>query len=457
MIKNSRVLKLFIASLKELIPGFTDFPESHQFSMADLIWQCDLKKRRHNKLEGYMFIYCRELRDRFGKNGFKTMNDKLNIFEVTGNWSVAKKEGKGYRLSPKVREIRDNYLRTNKVLVDNVIYATKRGAIKTVRKLSRGVSSINAKGKEATTWNDVFVLNKTPVDMDSINNLQAYLESLLNEPNFIGNEYIGDDKEDVEYRITSLLQIKKLSQTDVAGYGCAMIIYFESSSGRLYADGVSLQTAPRIVRNAALNGLYDYDIENCHFSIFHQLSKNHGYHAESIEHYLANKKDVRERISSDIGITIDQAKKCLIMFLYGARANTRNENSIPEEIGVDKAKLLYKHPLVSEIYNDIKNGRKAIIDGWNHTNSAYLINALHKGISRKASVEEKLSHIIQGIETKALKEAVKLYPLDICLLMHDGFVCTREVDLTLISTKIKEATGFDLSIQCQKITYKNPN
>lgn len=48
--------------------------------------------------------------------------------------------------------------------------------------------------------------------------------------------------------------------------GSIPIHYLEQSTGRLFAEGLSLQSAPREIRSAALAGCRDYDISNCHWA-----------------------------------------------------------------------------------------------------------------------------------------------------------------------------------------------
>jgi len=75
-------------------------------------------------------------------------------------------------------------------------------------------------------------------------------------------------------RIESVGQLIRLANTNIAGRGFIIHRYAEFKTGRLYASGVSFQTAPRLIRKAALHSLYDYDMENCHYSIFEQRSQS---------------------------------------------------------------------------------------------------------------------------------------------------------------------------------------
>jgi hypothetical protein len=44
--------------------------------------------------------------------------------------------------------------------------------------------------------------------------------------------------------------------------------------------------------------------------------------------------------------------------------------------------------------------------------------------------------LIQGVEAKALRKVQDLYPTGAVLLMHDGFVTTRPVDIALVEREV---------------------
>ena len=113
--------------------------------------------------------------------------------------------------------------------------------------------------------------------------------------------------------------------------------------------GINLQTVPREIKQVALHGLYEYDFENCHYAILHQLAAKHGLECPAIAHYLKYKRPVRKQIVDDIGLSLDEAKRCLIALIYGARYSHRHEDAIPAAIGKAAALQLYKHPLFKRI------------------------------------------------------------------------------------------------------------
>ena len=52
--------------------------------------------------------------------------------------------------------------------------------------------------------------------------------------------------------------------------------------------------------------------------------------------------------------------------------------------------------------------------------------------------------MIQGVAPKALKKVLELYPTETVLLMHDGFVTTRPIDVALIEREVYTETGYRL-------------
>ncbi|MCP4412869.1 MAG: hypothetical protein GY808_09940 [Gammaproteobacteria bacterium] len=64
---------------------------------------------------------------------------------------------------------------------------------------------------------------------------------------------------------------------------------------------------------------------------------------------------------------------------------------------------------------------------------------------------EILAHLIQGIEAKMLRVAIKLYEKDIALLQHDGFASKAKLDKHWIIEQIAEQTGFAMGVSEEQI------
>jgi hypothetical protein len=68
-----------------------------------------------------------------------------------------------------------------------------------------------------------------------------------------------------------------------------------------------------------------------------------------------------------------------------------------------------------------------------------------------STLSKMLAHLIQGVEAKALKTVIDLYPNDIVLLQHDGFAATKKLDSKVIMDAVKEATGYQMDLESSRI------
>ena len=453
--KGDFVPESFIKALQKGIKGYQDWSEKQQWHMAKLVWEEGLKRREHRRKDGHITIGYQELERHFGRGGFAKMNTALDIFDATTNWhwregSQSKRNAtRAYRLTDHVSTLKEQYLKPRKDALTRLIYLDNRDGF---RALKSAPNSIAAKeddddfGVTATAWRNAKPINRIPVDLNLLKELYEYLGRMLKPKNLAqGDIFLMADVEDIERRLEWVGQLIKLAQTDVADRGFIIHRYAECKTGRLYASGVSLQTAPRLIRKAALHGLWDYDIENCHFAIFDQLAAKYGYGALAVRDYLNRKQQVREGIATRVGIKVEQAKMVLLALMFGARTTERPENAIPREIGLAAAKKLYRDSEFSAIVNDVKLGRDVILKAWPKRHST-LLNDMNKPVKLTARPEVKMAHIIQGIEAKAIRTAISTSPDEIVLLMHDGFVSTRPVDVALVERKMFEATGYRLQL-----------
>ena len=261
-------------------------------------------------------------------------------------------------------------------------------------------------------------------------------------------------------------KIYRMALTDVAGRGNVMHHYVESESGRLFTTGTgaSLCGVPRELRKAALAGLWDYDVENCHFAIIAQMARCIGVQCVAIEHYLGNTKKVRQEIADAVGISYEDTKTSLLSVMYGAKSEAWYwyKCAIPAAIGTDAARRLHELPLFANIATDVNVARKAILDHNKPNRQGYLKNKFDKSIRVKPTVRAKvkdkgktpeqcLAHLIQGVEALALEACTELYPHEIILLQHDGFTATKPLDVVALESAIKTATGYTLRLKPEQV------
>lgn len=454
--RNTFTPEPLVKQLAKDVPGFKSETPQVQAALASLVWVGATKLRQHTAHDGYMSFHHTELAAQFGGQ-FKAINARLGFLEVkdTWRWRADGKASdvftKGYRFSPVVQASRKAFLdkrvmRLSKL--SRLLDATGTG----FRTPPKAVASTDMVGTPTTRWraaNADDSLSLVPVDIEALKRLQRDLAKKIDTmwrtghaPRDLWMDYLLDlhDK---------TAQIIRMAHTDVAGLGRVLHRYMESDSGRLYAlGGASLQNAPAVIRQAALSGRWDYDVENCHFAIAEQMAKKAGCQCVAIAHYMANKKAVRKEIADTIGISISQTKTCLLAVMYGARTTTWHENAIPQAIGGEKAAALYALPLFANIADDVARARAVILKQHKLNRQGGLANTFGKSIKADAhSPEQRLAHLIQGVEALALLTCIERHPGEIILVQHDGFTADKRLNVAALEQAIQTATGYALTME----------
>lgn len=441
----------FLLHLQKTIKGFNKEAPQHQLAMAQMLWHSSSKRRRHAHFDDCATFTHQKLDALFGRRRFAAVNERIKLFEVTPNWYAERGLTRGYRLTDHARKARDSYLAkayrtTTKLLQGN-------GAV--MRVLPKAVASKDMDGITVTAWKSAKVLNKARVDLDALERLRCWLAGLRDDM-IVGNVPPSllaslPPLTNIEFLHNATGQVLRMAKTDVAGNGYVMHRYDMSKSGRLYAKGINLQTAPRLVKQAALHGMWEYDFANCHFAIIDQMAQRFGYECKAIRHYLQHKKLTRAALALKAGISEEAAKQCLLATMYGARATEWHGSAIVQTVGVEAARRLFAVEEFAAIKADIQGARRCILANWPRIANGRLANAMGKAIVSTAKAEERLAHLTQGVEAAALKAALAEYPDDIVLLQHDGFAATRRLDVERIERAVFNATGYRLSLEEERI------
>jgi hypothetical protein len=430
--------------LTEYVPGFKAQPLEVQHSLAYIAWIAGTGRRRHNTFAGNTTIPYRELERLFGRGGFKSANETVPMFVVTPEPRT--KEGgvtRGYQFTPEVANVVADYL--NARTIEPTHFMTLDG--KRITTPPRAVASKDSDGHTQQVWRDADVVSVVPVNMARLSALRVRLLGELDELKSAA-EPDPSVIERTRYRLDMLNHVLRLAHTYAAGAGKVMMRYVMCPTGRLYGTGVSLQNVPREVRNAALDGLWDYDIENCHYAIFQQMAARCGCGTPAIANYLANKEDVRRGIAERVGITRDEAKDSLLALMYGAPLSLWADASIPKNLGEENARRLYGDPDFAALAEDIMKGRRAILADFE---GKRLTNAVGLSIDASAKPRVRLAHLLQGVEVQALRAVQALHPEEIVLLMHDGFVSKVRLDVQRLGEVIRHATAYDLRLSEKRI------
>jgi hypothetical protein len=446
--------KSWLAYLRKNFPAFkAELPEM-QFKLAEMIWVGSSKHRRHKHFEGAMTFGWDELQDSFGRTnrggGFEVVNDRVNFFTRTPNWSEKLSHTRGYWFTEQVTHARERFMAQR----IKTVYAMVNEDGSQQRTLPRTISARD-KNSQQTSWRLDELPNKVAVDLDSMKALTSYLTHLINEwesgkaPHDLVT--IAPDPDVLRRIRIANDQMIRLAHTEVAGRSYIAHRYCEVISGRLYAEGINLQTAPRIVKQAALPSCWEYDMENCHFTILSQMAAQYGYQCSAVADYLNNKKSTRESIALRVGVTPTNVKKCLLMLIYGATPSTYWSAAIPDEVGSVKASLLYEDPVFKSLMDDIKNATDIILKQHGRNRKGNLVNTKGRSLVGTHTPAQELAHLMQGVEALALEAAVKPNMEHIVLLQHDGFASVKRLDKEQMERDILAATGYKITLESEQI------
>jgi hypothetical protein len=450
----------FLRYLARYLPGFKQQPKDVRLALCGMIYEAPSRYRAHSHHEGYSRFTWEELEQSFGRNGFAGINESLGVFEILKDdngreaWSKTESRTKAYMLTEPVSIIRDNFLKgcfrrraTNLLTQDG----------KNLQSLpASAMAAKNKNGQNRRGFHGLPVTTLVPVNLVQVKKLMVNIEArlLAHESGYVQGEIFSE--------VPNIKFLKALHQDaamivskarNVGWMGYVLHRYCEIESGRVYAEGVgNLQNCYRVLREAAMAGLYDIDIENCHYSILAQMAASHGYQCTEVLHYLANKKQFRAALATEFCISERQAKEALIALIYGAKFSVRATDALPKIFNdIKLAAKIYQHPKFLALRNDIAGARSAVLKAQTVTlrtikNCRGLTIRLDE-----ANERQQLAHLLQGVEVTALEAAYRLYPREIILLQHDGFASTCQLDTKRIEAAMLEATGYLLEVEQKAI------
>jgi hypothetical protein len=427
------------------IPGLSTFSGEHQARMSHRAWASMGQQFQHKGDPAAFHYSCRQKERDFGRGGFERINDACEIFDVSDNWSIEHSQTKRHWLTGRIKGAINCYLerpgQETPLITDSGRYiSTPKPAI-----YGRDSNGRPCKAQFQIPYG-------IPINVENINAVLSFFQQWLNH--FLYGNPAPDVKppldtanpvEWLERRITALMKILALQANTVLELGHIPMRYVETPAGRLQGQSFHLQNEPREVRNAALASDWDYDIDNCHFSIVAQLSREHGQPVHIIESYMANKDEYRILVAEQAGITKSQSKTVLLALLYGAKSSASPYTAIAQEIGCRAAQRLFEASAFMEMDQAVQVARKAILADQKPYRGCYW-NSLGKGIAATGSDRRVLAHLMQGIEAQMLGVVGKRYGDDLLLLMHDGWVARTPLPVQQLEDAIAEETGFTVSL-----------
>jgi hypothetical protein len=227
------------------------------------------------------------------------------------------------------------------------------------------------------------------------------------------------------------------------------------------------------MRYIAMGGMnyYEYDIENCHYSIIYQLNQMWGGKPlDAISRYIKDTKETREAISTETGVDYNIIKTILIDIVYGAGIKQKHTYDEKKGKSFDNAILntlleytndnrddaiklfdtIAGNKRVRGIYDDLESARNFLKSKYRIKtlrDKEYLENTIGKITSvldyrgEKRSRGAMLSHITQGIESAALRVILEEEGKYFVMPHHDGWVSMKDNNTDILEALVRGKTA----------------
>lgn len=223
---------------------------------------------------------------------------------------------------------------------------------------------------------------------------------------------------------------------------------YKDSSNRLFNP---IQNIKRQAKKELLSQhgyKYEYDIECSAFTLIYQYAQNCGMDEwpVSINDYIKNKNEIRERIAEECEIDLITTKRIINGLLQGAIISHDPNTTIMKELQGDHLKIEWfkQDQFIQDLKSDIKMC-------WDYIRPYMQVRTIttKKGITKKLPLTSKQkTGLYRDLERQVLNE-VRTYLERISVryfLEHDGWSCERELDLNELQDFIRNQTGFVINI-----------
>lgn len=447
----------FVTYLRERIPKLATLPPDQQLRIIQLISSEPLRIRYgHRNGEGITYS-AENLYQHFGKAYRSKMKQFFNCDESYFHdpTNTARSYTKRWIIKDEINDIVNEYLQVRsgepiEILINGKPYRTRKNAI-----YSRDINGSMIK-------NTAKIAPPVPVNVENLHSLERYLSKLYDtltngsKPRKSKFSHIYDeikkrsnDEIDEMARTETWLRITgeliRLSNIKPLQFGNLLQLYQETSTGRLQGKGIHLQTAPRPIRYEALRdqGLFQYDIDNCHFQIFEQISP---VPTPTIHNYNMDKKALRTSIAETLGVSVDSVKRSLLSIIYGA--TDAEGYTLSDTLG-DKTDQFLNLPEIVSLFKDIKTARKQIIASagrYQNQHGSFILNVIGKKIPDTEPANSLMAHILQGYESQMLNSILDIHSDNVRLLLFDGFISDTKLNAAELEFQVQKSTGIRIKI-----------
>lgn len=224
---------------------------------------------------------------------------------------------------------------------------------------------------------------------------------------------------------------------------------YEEHSHRLFNPIQNIRTDIRTKLLSDRGLTHQYDIVCAAPTLLYahsfQVPDATGEVLETLEHYISNRSEVRNKLAYEAEITTTQSKKLINALFAGAHLSRHHKSSLFRMIDYDEPKMLFlqQHPYLTALRLDIRTMWDTIKSSYP---TEYFITTTGRNRKRPFNSKSKWNIYFQ-LERQVIEE-IKSYMNEInshYFLEHDGFTSEKDVDTKDLSLYVKLNTGFDLT------------
>ena len=247
------------------------------------------------------------------------------LLDYTETWSKKDSLTRGWSLKDRTRKVLDKYFErevrrtdTNRLLgLDGKVIKKLPGAA-IMRTVDNEGRRMRQNEKMESNIHSVVELNFNNIQstIDMIRQIKdvGYIKGKNN--NAWTRDLMNYSPDELTNFRKSLLELRDITDSEMLPKGKMYQHYYEGQTGRVYSTGQhSLQRMKKIIRDIVLGGVgyWDYDIQNCHYTIMNQLGNDYGLRTfNSFDNYIKNKSKIRKSLSKELKVDVSIIKESRI-------------------------------------------------------------------------------------------------------------------------------------------------
>jgi hypothetical protein len=219
--------------------------------------------------------------------------------------------------------------------------------------------------------------------------------------------------------------------------GTTTITYSEGRPGQRRYHPV--QNLRRQLRAKVFAGWYDYDVEACAPTLVLQyVSRVSSKAFPTLRRLVEDKAALRSHVQTLTGRPMGDVKKVVNGLFFGAKLMASDRTSVFKALGADKTAL--KAVKGDVVVQDLVTEAKAMWDLALQVDGGLLGGQGTEGERRMAIYQSLERSVIDCMETVMVKAGIKY------VLMHDGFMANRRIQVEDLTKAALAGTGFKVRL-----------